>query len=406
MKVIIFILLLVFRLWMATLAKHGDMYNNWDWGETAVKSGPQRVYELPKEAWPHSRPNQPAGSILLYMASFRLNSKVDYLIKTINLKVTWFPSRVVWWWEDHGQLVSIKLPSILADFAIAWAILALGKLYGVPVMSKKIALIYLINPALWYNSSFWGQTDSLVASLALWSIIFLFQRRLSWSAIFLGLSLATKASWLPILPLYVVWWLRHHLPKLYLLALAPLIVIGLFLPFHFHGDLPLWLYNLYSQRILPGESNFATVSAFNLWHLVFGQRLVPDSFWSVNLIGAVVCGLIVAYAMVALWRRATPQKFLYWNLVIFMSVFLFASRMHERYLYPAFGLLSALGLFSSWVGGGYLVLSLTYMLNMYYGWWAPSLPQVMAWYTPTFTKMVSGVNLAVWAYVVKQRKTN
>ncbi len=74
------VLLLIFRLWLATQSKHGDMYNNQDWGKGAITYGLSVFYELPKEAWTHSRPNQPPGSILLHAASYLLDTNINQLI--------------------------------------------------------------------------------------------------------------------------------------------------------------------------------------------------------------------------------------------------------------------------------------------------------------------------------------
>ena len=108
--ILICLILLVFRLWLATQSKHGDMYNNLDWGRGAALYGLARFYDLPKEVWPHSRPNQPAGSILLHLASYQFNNFASLLINWLNISLPVFPSKLVWWWEQSGELIAIKLP--------------------------------------------------------------------------------------------------------------------------------------------------------------------------------------------------------------------------------------------------------------------------------------------------------
>ena len=387
MKKILLALLFLARLWLAVHAKHGDMYNNLDWGQGAATHKLSEFYELPKEAWPHSRPNQPPGSIFLHLASYQLNSSIYQTINFFNAKLPLFPSKLVWWWELHGELITIKLPSIIADFLLAAVIYKFTR-------RPLISIFYLLTPALWYNSSFWGQTDSVVAAIALTSLYFLRQKRLALSPIFFGLSLITKASWAPILPLYLLYFLKNHYRKFHLLLLliiAPLIVSW---PFHPHLDLPVWLANLYLTRLLPGESGFITVNAFNLWHLFFAPRAV--SFVAAN-IGSVLVGLILCIALIRTWKKNTFPVFLHSCLLVLFGTFLFASRMHERYLYPVFPLLIISQRYLT-----YTVLSVTYFLNMYSDWWNPTLTWLISLYTPTFTKIISIVNLSAFTYEAKR----
>ena len=86
------------------------------------------------------------------------------MIKWSNDKIQTFPSKLVWFWQDHGELISIKIFSILADFALAFLLFKAG--------GKGMALIYLVSPPMWYNSSFWGQTIRSWRPLACGPFIF------------------------------------------------------------------------------------------------------------------------------------------------------------------------------------------------------------------------------------------
>ena len=168
--VLFLILMFGFRIFLAVNAKHGDMYNSLDWGYGAAKYGLTQFYDLPQQSWPHSRPNQPPGSIYLHLASVEFSMRVEKLIDWFNSHVPLFPSKLVWWWDWNGELVAIKLPPIIADFAIFAAILTLGKMVKRYKISLIVAFVYLVNPALWYSSAFWGHTDAVVAALCIWSL--------------------------------------------------------------------------------------------------------------------------------------------------------------------------------------------------------------------------------------------
>src|SRR3989344_9618175 len=101
--------MLGWRLYLSVNAKHGDIYNNISWGRMAYRlESLAGYYELPKEVWSHSRPNQPPGSILLHLASENIYNSISQMIKWSNDKIQTFPSKLVWFWQDHGELISIK----------------------------------------------------------------------------------------------------------------------------------------------------------------------------------------------------------------------------------------------------------------------------------------------------------
>lgn len=379
--------LVSFRFWLAVSAKHGDMYNNLDWGYGALNFGLAKFYELPKGVWTHSRPNQPPGSIYLHLASVNISSKSAQLINRLNARLPIFPSKLVWWWETNGELLSIKLPSIVADLAIAWAIYLLTK-------KKILALLFLLNPVSWYISSYWGQTDSVVAALIVWSLVFLKEKRIWISAIFLGWSLITKASWAPIA---IVWlwyvWLSHK-EKIWQIIFIFLPVLLLSWPFHPHADIVKWLFDLYVLRILPGESGFLTVNAFNFWRIFFNNPAIPDTAPFLNLPamwwGYGTVGLIAAFVLFRL-KKNDFFGLISFAVLLQMGYFLFAPRMHERYSFPAWIL------FTIWLGLKpkrnlrimWIVFSLFFLINVYSLWYAPTIPIMVNLYNQNFIWSIS-----------------
>lgn len=401
----LFFLAFVLRIFLSFNSKHGDMYNNWDWGQGAWTYGLSQVYDVPQHAWPHSWPNQPPGSLYLHAVSYWLSTSVGYVIWHPGITVKILPSHFIWWWEVSGPLISLKLPSIFADFAIAWVILRFGKLWHRPKTAALVALIYLFNPALWYNSAFWGQTDSVVAALSLLSLVFLLEGRLILSPIFLGLSLITKASWIPIVPLYLFYWWKNYRSDWPKIFLAPAVFFLLALPFHPHLDLPVWFTQVYLTRIISGESSWITVIAFNFWNLFFPSSYTPvttpifgiPAIYIAWTIVAVFLALILKYYS----RKPSREKFIYACMLLFFVIFLFAPKMLQRYLYPVFPLLSVVLIFTRrkiyWLIYG--LISFCYLANMYYLWWAPGNPALENFYTPAFTKGISIIYLAAFTYL-------
>lgn len=405
-KTLLLVLILVSgRIWLTTNTKHGDLHNGWNWAQNVTRLGVVGFYDLPKEVFfPQSRPNQPAGSVYLYTWSYWFNTAADSTFKSVNEKVSLFPSQIVWWWERWGDVVSLKLPSVVGDLAIYAAILYWGKKMKKLKLANMVGIVYLLNPALWYNSSLWGQNDCIVAALAIWSIILLFEKKLVWSGVLLGISLATKASWAPLGLLYLIYaWKKYSFQAIKMVA-VPVAVLALFWPFHPQVDLPIWLTRLYMQRILPGESPFVSVNAFNFWQLIYGYDQIVDSLHHANLVGMAIVALLAIKTGYQLWRKATEEQLLYLMLVLYFGIFLFATRMHERYLYPLFPLMSLLLVGGYKIWKQYTVLSVTYLINLYSQWWAPTVPALVSIFTPNFTRLVSIVNLITFGSILKTKR--
>jgi hypothetical protein len=90
---------------------------------------------------------------------------------------------------------------------------------------------------------------------------------------------------------------------------------------------------------------------------VFG----PISFFILgNFLFAVVC-MMAGYIV---WRRRTGWSLMFSVFLVYLGMFVFVPRMHERYLYYAVALLAPLT-FSSWTTIAlYVTLSATLLLDM------------------------------------------
>ena len=384
-------------LYLSVNAKHGDIYNNISWGRMAYKlESLAGFYELPKEVWSHSRPNQPPGSILLHLSSEYIYNSINQLINWSNDQFKIFPSKLVWWWELNGELLSIKIFSILADFAIALLLYKAG--------GKGMALIYLVSPPMWYNSSYWGQTDPIVAALALWSLYLLIRGKLASSSILFGLSLITKASWAPLTLFYLIYFCKNFPKKIYILLFIPVVSILIALPFHPQTDIVFWLYNLFMNRILPGETALATVGALNLHQLIWGQMV---NHWFSGVLAVIILVPLTIYSSINLIRKTTAVSVIYWSCLLFWAFFLFNTKMHERYLYPVFPLLSYLLILKPNLKLLiiYLLASLIFLFNMYYMWFAPTIPWLISMYTPGVLNFVSLVNIILFLALFKLKST-
>ena len=176
--------------------------------------------------------------------------------------------------------------------------------------------------------------------------------------------------------------------------------------FHPRLDLFSWLFNLYRQRILPGEIGYLTANAFNFWWLVDpGKTLdstvflgLPARIWGflIAIVGVVGVGYWLSK------RKLTDKRIFLSLVMISLVTFLFMTRIHERYLFPFFPYATMLlGLIPGLVFP-YIILSTTHLLNLYHLFWAPSFSPLEALYQlPWFARAISIINIIVFFYMLR-----
>jgi len=396
--VIFFLSAFLLRLSVITLAHHGDLNNNISWGTIAYEKGLQNFYEgyqndetktdkLPlrengEVAWPFSAPNQPPLTIEMFAVSRFIWQKVRDFLWFMNWNLLIFPSKTVWFWDEKGMDVMVKLPSLIADLGIG--VMVYHFVTGIGKKSQKtgvyLTALWLFNPLTWYNSSIWGQTDPVVNFMGFLAIYFLYQKRFTLFTVIFTLSLLFKGSLTIFIPVLFYWVLVNKFSfkkwvKAGLSVFLTVFIVSVW--FHPQWNLFLWLADLYNKRILPGEIGYLTANAFNFWWLVNSGKILDN----VNFFGLTARTWGFAISMTGLlivlrWLSGNIKKGrLFFALALSSLItFLFLTRIHERYLYPFFPW-ATIGLaFIPGYWPVYAVLSVTFLINQFNLFWVPTLP--------------------------------
>ncbi len=252
-------------------------------------------------------------------------------------------------WQSEWFLALLKLPALLADLAVARLIFARLR-PGRKRFAWIAALAFALNPALLLNSTIWGQTDSVLALLALLSFLALGDRRfeLAWSLA--ALAVLTKPQALLVVPLFVLWprgWWKSGRPLSALLAILATVYV---VADPFRGERPwTWLIELYTGT--TGYYAETSVNAMNLPALLFGMRRndadvvlgLTTQTWGFAI--GLAVGLAFLWPYVKRWTRSMHAGLIAAaTLVAFMCL----TRMHERYLYPYFVFAGLLGVTGRW----------------------------------------------------------
>jgi Gpi18-like mannosyltransferase len=318
---------------------------------------------------------------------------------------------------DAGEL---KVPAILFDLALGYLIYRTLRSWKGERAGLIGAALYLFNPVTWYESALWGQVDSVGALVLLAAVLLLVA---GWSEAAAGTAmLATLVKPQYGIVLFVVGFVllgRHLLqpgsgprpvPRHPLAvrlnealggwftaeqgpwrlvssgAVALLVLFAVITPFDLAefaaktvpnlpigGDLG-GLLVVVGQAV--GQYHYLTVNAFNPWALVGPTPLAWTGLWTNDLtpaigaipyyaVGAALLTVTLTFLGYQLLRRSDRTSLIVTATVVAVAVFIVPTRVHERYVFPAFALGALLAGPSSRWRWWYVALALANVANLH-----------------------------------------
>ncbi len=302
----------------------------------------------------------------------------------------------------------IKMWAVLFEFIGAYLIYRIGKHLGKSRAGFWTGVFYVLNPAVFINSSIWGQFDSFFATILLAVVYCFCLKRNVTAAVLYMVAILTKPQSIFLLPLvaYVflfgdLQWkkalpffkttyspteIRSHFDKKYWLKFlyATLGVIGAYvfivLPFYeptpaakgnlllYVIDLFLWVPRLYLKYV--NDYPYATANGFNLWTILGGQIVIDSepflgltyAAWEkifLALLWIFVAGLLIQV-------KKNEFSLYYISYILAFGFFMVYGRMHERYLVPALIFLAVSTLWARWLWVPNIILSACVLGNQWY----------------------------------------
>jgi Gpi18-like mannosyltransferase len=192
---------------------------------------------------------------------------------------------------------------------------------------------------------------------------------MAWAGALIGFGVLTKPQYAAVLPMALLWTLRVEKAGRDWMAAAVAGAAAIALPSLLFGLTPTELVSLIlrSANVYP----YGTVNALNLWYLA-GLNWHPDATVVLGLPAAIWGSLLVAAALllavfIAYWKSADRGRLYLATATIVIAVFALATRMHERYLFPALPFLLL-----AWAHGRagtsqVVALSGVFLANLLYG---------------------------------------
>ncbi|HKD66442.1 MAG TPA: phospholipid carrier-dependent glycosyltransferase [Candidatus Binataceae bacterium] len=264
--------------------------------------------------------------------------------------------------------VMIESPAIIGDLLLGGLVFAMVRRTAPAYLAYAAMALFALNPALLYDTLFWGQSDSIPALLMLLSMLMLLDQEyeLGWGLA--ALAVLTKPQALALVPVLGLWTLIKGERPEWLRSGLAFLAFGLvtIAPFQM-GHAWSWLFDLYSAT--AGYYHESAVNAFNLMALIFGLRrddttaILGVSCFTIGMALVAVLYAVIAYL---LWARPDRKGLFLASFLAITGFFVLAPRMHERYLYPALVVLIPLAVESPAALGIFAGLTVTFLFNLIY----------------------------------------
>jgi hypothetical protein len=321
----------------------------WDiWAKTnrallAVELGPGRIYDpgLPVDAYP------PGSLYLLWFSGW-----IGRLIE---------PSA-------DGFRVIVETPPLLADLLIGLTLYFASWRDGRGLRAMVVMMLFALNPALIFDTVVWGQSDSIVAlpMIAAALLILAGRHRLGWSAAAIAILAKPQAITIAV-PLGLWTLLDAGIVECGWSAAAfgSTVALGI-LPYQI-GHSWDWIINVYQD--LGTRFSDASVGAFNFMGLIGGMG-APDTDKvlgvSYRALGLSLTGAVYVISSYLVWRARSARSAMLATFVALFGFFMFAPRIHERYLYYPVVFLIPIALESGILTAIFAVTSATFLFNLIY----------------------------------------
>ena len=279
----------------------------------------------------------------------------------------------------------LKIFAIIFDFITGFFLLRLIQEHFKDTNRTFIYSLFLfLNIAYIYNSLIWGQVDGIMTCFIFLAFFFAYKRKVSWSLLFIVLSLNFKLQSIIYIPLLGLMLLspmikQFSFKKLGIwLALILSIQALIILPFWLKGDLEkIWGVVTHSIDGFP----FISMNAYNFWYWFFKSDLMLT--YDTTMFLGITCkhwgqGLFYVTSAIALFplmkdvflmvfykqsREISLKKSFVIGALIPLLFFFLNTQMHERYSHPAIIFLAGYALIYKRYFP-YILGSIAYFLNL------------------------------------------
>jgi hypothetical protein len=262
----------------------------------------------------------------------------------------------------------IRGPFCLSSLLLALLVHAEARRLAPGLSDLALGLVAL-NPAVIFDTAYWGQADALYALLLAAALVAMVRGQPEWSCVLMALAALTKPLAYPFALLVAVVILkRFGVRRTLRCAAAGALAVGVvLLPFGWIGRLTDGLRAIVSQLdAMP----FVSVNAHNVWWLVergtpwLDASVRPLGLLSWKAVSLVAFGAFYLVVVVRLWRSSDARALYVAAASTALGFFALATHMHENHLFAALPLLALAGIGAKRVRFVFVAVSVTLLVNM------------------------------------------
>lgn len=302
-----------------------------------------------------------------------------------------------------------KFPAIVADLSLALISFNICRKFLNQKYAYVISFIFLFNPAIFVNSTLWGQIDSLNTFFYVATFLLLIRKSVLLSSVCMAIALLLKPQGVFMLPLAFALALKERWQLMDFLKgfiSFSLIFFGAFIPFLNKFNIFKFVFERYTFGL--NQYQYTSVNAFNFWEMTKGSWKPDSQIWSgLSLQNWGMIIFIIVYILV-LWRfwknYGTKEKenvFLtqFSLSVMFLCSFIFLTRVHERLLLTPLIFLMLAAIFKRELWIFVVILSVTYIANLYFSfmWVTQNFRYV---FSTGMINIISSLNLLVFVVLL------
>jgi Gpi18-like mannosyltransferase len=356
MTILILLIALAIRLYLMPLpGNSSDTGLFARWCLTSTETGISSVY-------PKTSSDYPPG--------------IFYILKSIGLFYQHFFSPTLEYTPTLRML--LKIPAVAADLITASMLFFFLRKWKSERVAFWCFTLYALNPAVIYDSAYWGQVDALNTLFMLAAILLLMRRKLEGSWTMLTIALLIKLHAIVLAPVILLVSLKNYSWKRLLKAvlLSLFVAFIILFPFVYDGQLQ-QVENVYTNAV--GSYSYISVNAFNIWWLLQPLKVqnmevpylegkndeqpVIDGI-TYKRLGLFFLGAFTLLTLFVLTRNNDPHVIAFLSFAMVFAFFMLPTEIHERYLFPAFALLSIVCLSEKKLIIMYGFLTLTFLVNL------------------------------------------
>ena len=258
-----------------------------------------------------------------------------------NIYIFWIFGKLAHAIGPGSLYLLIKLPQNLFDLATAYLIFRFVRQRYSFLFALGAMAVYALNPATIFDLAVWGQMDSVYTFFMVASLYSALRSRYELSGGLFSLAILTKPQSVVLLPVlaYLILknggWKRALSSSVVFIALIFIVIA----PFHWNNPIT-FLIDRYKEgyTLYP----FNSLNAYNFWALLgfFKDDTAPHLGLSYQTWGTIAFLIFAAFVMWQFHRKPGGRAPVFAVFLLMFGFFMLMTRMHERYLFPAFALLA------------------------------------------------------------------